>query len=107
MICLWSTFDSNILVLNPEFPSPYFVGGSGAHGCSNNLKVQFANVESGPSSAIWTLDPFSGALNATWTNQDGNENKPSLAYNPAENVLSFTGDFTAPTEYPVYIFLSD
>lgn len=39
---------------------------------------------------------------ATWIKHDGSESKPSLAYNPAENVLSFTGHFTSPsTEYPV------
>lgn len=78
------------------------------------------------SSAIWTLNPLSGALNgehlsrchppsadlmnlshvcpATLTNQDGSEYKPSLAYDPAQNVLSFTASFEmhgSATEYPV------
>jgi len=105
-------FDSNLLALNPEFPPPYFVGASGelpsTHDCSK--KLQFANVQPGPSSAIWTLNTRSGALNATWINEDGNADKPSLAYNPAQNALSFTGDFNtrgSATEYPVYIYLSD
>ena len=37
---------------------------------------------------------------ATWTNQDGSEDKPSLAYDPARNVLTFAGQYT-PTEYLV------
>jgi hypothetical protein len=105
-------FKSDLLALNPEFPAPYFVGGSLAHaatpGCSN--KVQLANVHLGPFSAIWTLNPLSGALNATLTNQDGSEHRPSLAYDPAQNVLSFTASsdlHSSPTEYPVYIYLSD
>jgi len=63
------------------------------------------------SSAVWTLDPMSGALNgeflshlpiqtnseiapflATLTNQDGSEDKPSLVFDPVHNVLSFTHD---------------
>jgi hypothetical protein len=103
-------FKSDLLALNPEFPTPYFVGGalSMAPGCAN--KLQLANVHLGPSSAIWTLNPLSGALNATLTNQDGSEYKPSLAYDPAQNVLSFTASFEmhgSATEYPVYIYLSD
>jgi len=98
-------FDSNLLVMNPEFPSPYFVGGNGGHGCSKSL-VQIANVQPGPSSAIWTLNPFTRALTATLTNQDGSEEKASLVYDPARNVLSFAGQFS-PTEYTVYIYLSD
>ncbi|KAF8470305.1 hypothetical protein DFH94DRAFT_772236 [Russula ochroleuca] len=98
--------DSVLMVVNPEFAPPHFVGGSAGPDCSS--KVQFANVEPGPFTAFWTLNPLSGALNATWIKHDGSENKPSLAYNPAENVLSFTGHFTSPsTEYPVYIYLSD
>jgi hypothetical protein len=78
------------------------------------------------SSAIWTLNPLSGALNgehlsrchppsadlmnlshvcpATLTNQDGGEYKPSLAYDPAQNLLSFTASFDthgSAMEYPV------
>ena len=77
------------------------------------------------SSAIWTLNPFTRALNgehlsppdyhcadlrqwltrhtclATLTTQDGSEEKPSLAYDPARNMLSFTGHFNTPAEYPV------
>jgi hypothetical protein len=106
-------FESNLMAVNPEFPPPYFVGGSGAlplaHGCLNN-KIQFANVEAGPSSAIWTLNSLSGALTASWINEDGSEDKPSLAYDPAQNVLSFIAPSdmnNLPTEYPVYFYLSD
>jgi hypothetical protein len=65
---------------------------------------------------------------ATLTNQDGSEDKPSLVYDPAHNVLSFTHDVNRnpSSEHPVvrifslrcltfsgssqllqYIFLSD
>ncbi|KAF8493038.1 hypothetical protein F5888DRAFT_1856170 [Russula emetica] len=104
-------FDSNIMVMNPEFPPPYFVGGgdaaSSVHDCSN--KIRFGSVELGSSSAVWNLDPMSGALNATLVNQDGSEDKPSLVFDPAHNVLSFTHDVNRNpmAEHPVYIYLSD
>jgi hypothetical protein len=104
-------FDSNLMVMNPEFPPPYFVGGgdaaSSVHDCSN--KIRFGTVDLGSSSAVWTLDPMCGALNATLTNQDGSEDKPSLVYDPEHNVLSFTHDANRnpASEHPVYIFLSD
>ena len=88
-----------------------------------NLRIDDRMILSA-SSAIWTLNPLSGALNgehlsrchpasvdlmnsshvcpATLTNQDGREFKPSLAYDPAQNVLSFTASSDIPaTEYPV------
>jgi len=103
-------FESNLMVMNPEFPPPYFVGGgdesSAVHDCSG--KIRFGTVELGSSSAVWTLDPMSGALTASLVNQDGSEDMPSLVYDPARNVLSFTHDVNRnPTEHAVYIFLSD
>jgi hypothetical protein len=104
-------FDSNIMVMNPEFPPPYFVGGgdaaSSVHDCSG--KIRFGAVELGSSSAVWTLDPMSGALSATLINQDGSKDMPSLVYNPAHNVLSFTHDVNrnSNAEHSVYIYLSD
>jgi len=104
-------FDSNLMVMNPEFPPPYFVGGgdaaSSVHDCSN--KIRFGAVELGSSSAVWDLDPMSAALNATLINQDGSEDRPSLVYDPAHNLLSFTHDVTRnpSSEHPVYIYLSD
>jgi hypothetical protein len=104
-------FDSNLMVMNPEFPPPYFVGGgdaaSSVHDCSS--KIRFGAVELGSSSAVWTLDAMSGELSAILINQDGSEDKPSLVYDPAHNVLSFTHDVNRNrmTEHPVYIYLSD
>jgi hypothetical protein len=100
-------FESTLMVLNPEFPPPYFVGGGdelSVHDCLN--KIRFGAVELGPSSAVWTLDPMSGALTATLINQDGSEEEPSLVYDPVQNVLSFTHDVN-PTEHAVDIYLSD
>jgi hypothetical protein len=103
-------FDSNLMVMNPEFPPPYFVGGgdeaSSVHDCSG--KIRFGAVELGSSSAVWTLDPMTGALNATLTNQDGSEDQPSLVFDSGHNVLNFAHDVNRiPTSEPVYIYLSD
>jgi len=99
--------DSNIMVMNPEFPPPYFVGGgdaaSSVHDCSN--KIRFGAVELGTSSAVWNLDPMSGALNATLVNENGSKDRPSLVFDSAHNELSFTHNVN--TECPVNIYLSD
>ncbi|KAI0297459.1 hypothetical protein B0F90DRAFT_1739507 [Multifurca ochricompacta] len=107
--------DSNLLARDARFPAPYYVGGHGdstlAAGSSNT--IEFINVESGPTAAIWTLDSNTRALNATWTNSHGSKTQPSLAYDPSLNALNFTGDFTAlsnlhnpPTQFLVHIYLS-
>jgi hypothetical protein len=102
-------FNLNLMVMNPEFPPPYFVGGgdesSAVHDCSD--KIRFGTVELGSSSAVWTVDPMSGKLTATLINQDGSEDQPSLVYDSVHNVLSFTHHVNPMTEHVVSIFLSD
>jgi hypothetical protein len=102
-------FESNLMVMNAEFPPPYFVGGgdesSAVHDCSE--KIRFGTVELGPSSAVWTLNPMTGELTATLINQRGSQDKPSLVYDSARNVLSFTHDRHTMREHAVSIYLSD
>ncbi|KAH9043985.1 hypothetical protein EDB84DRAFT_1471209 [Lactarius hengduanensis] len=103
--------DSDLLSLDPAFDTPYYIGGFGTHPLSpkNTNTIQFINVNAGPDAAIWSLDTTSGALNATWTNPDGTQVKPTLIYDAGSNVLSFTANplalYNLQLQIPVTISL--
>ncbi|KAI0047152.1 hypothetical protein FA95DRAFT_1606332 [Auriscalpium vulgare] len=84
----------SIQATNALFPAPYYIGGSGTTplATGSSASIPFINVNAGPSAKIWTLDPTTGALTASWTNPDGSQIALALIYTPSSNVLSFTGD---------------
>lgn len=99
----------NILATNPKFPAPYYVGAAGGlnkYESSSGNVMSFTNVDqtqpgsiptkpgtssSYVESAIWTFDPSTKKLEATWINGDGSVFKPVLAYAVRENSLFFVG----------------
>lgn len=103
--------DSDLLSQDPAFDTPYFIGGFGKEPLSpeNTNTIQFINVNAGSDAAIWSLDTTSGALNATWTNPDGTQVKPTLIYHAGSNVLSFTANplalYNLQLQIPVTISL--
>ncbi|KAH8989450.1 hypothetical protein EDB92DRAFT_1947404 [Lactarius akahatsu] len=102
---------SDLLSQDPAFETPYYIGGLGKNALSpqNTNTIKFINVHAGPYAAIWSLDTTSGALNATWTNPDGTEVKPTLIYDAGSNVLSFTANplalYNLQLQIPVTISL--
>ncbi|KAH8995124.1 hypothetical protein EDB86DRAFT_3077922 [Lactarius hatsudake] len=102
---------SDLVSKNAAFKKPYYIGGSGKKTLSpqNTNTIQFINVHAGPHAAIWSLDTTTGALNATWTNPDGTQVKPTLIYEDGSNVLSFTANplalYNIELQIPVTISL--
>jgi len=104
---------ASLLVTNPNFPAPFYIGGSGSAQLEPNdaTTIQFTNVRAGSTAAIWSLDPSTGALTATWTNPDGSTDPSTVVYDTLNNVFSLTGDPAAISNsdsaiIPVNIFLT-
>ncbi|KAF8892266.1 hypothetical protein BD779DRAFT_1670590 [Infundibulicybe gibba] len=118
----------DILVTNPLFPAPFFVGAAGQSiGVGSFGRLSFTNVEQTPpgstpvnspvkgttvESAIWSFDPNTQELKPQWINPDSSKPKTTLAYNIRTNELFFTGDLDlwnkdndTPSS-PVQIFLA-
>jgi len=87
---------SSLYTKHSKSPNPFYVGCSGtlplAVGSPNVL--QLTGVESGPSAAIWNVDPSTSELTATWINPDNSQVQPFFAYDPEQDALFLTGDFT-------------
>lgn len=103
----------DILATNPKFAAPFYVGASGGLkkyesnsgdtlGFTNvgqtqpgSIPTQVGSVSSLVESAIWTIDPSTKKLTATWINGDGSSFTPTLAYAVRENSLFFVGSTQA------------
>ncbi|PFH51772.1 hypothetical protein AMATHDRAFT_58239 [Amanita thiersii Skay4041] len=103
----------NIVVKNPAFDPPFFVGASAnpsnSHiGLGLRNPLAFTNVDSTPpnsppvprgdrlvESAIWSFDHKTLELKAQWVNPDHSKPPTILAYDIRNNVLFFTGDIDA------------
>ncbi|KAI0287328.1 hypothetical protein BC826DRAFT_1118315 [Russula brevipes] len=98
---------SSLYTKHSKSPTPFYVGCSGtlplAVGSPNAL--QLTGVESGrksfwlrpmyaSSAAIWNVDPSTSELTATWVNPDNSQVQPFFAYDPEQDALFLTGDFT-------------
>ncbi|KAF8260578.1 hypothetical protein EI94DRAFT_1747999 [Lactarius quietus] len=85
----------NLLAQDPKFSPPYIGGdGTGLLSPQYTNSIDFTNVEPGPDAQIWTFNPTSRLLNATWTNSDGTKVQPTLLYDGVLNALFFTANPT-------------
>lgn len=96
----------NMLVTNPQFPAPFYVGASSGNGILTpgvRSGLGFTNVQQTPpgpptnnvGSAIWSFNPSSRKLQAFWVNPDSTVVEAVLAYEIRANALFFVSDINA------------
>ncbi|KAI0073513.1 hypothetical protein K474DRAFT_1710642 [Panus rudis PR-1116 ss-1] len=114
----------DIEAINPNFPSPFFVGASSnefappvAFGPGNSNAASLDNVKqttpvSGISqSSLWSFDPTTKELTPHWVNPDGSVAETVIGFDIRNNAIVLTGDIAAYNAHntwpvtPVHFFL--
>ncbi|GBE86456.1 hypothetical protein BKA93DRAFT_623356 [Sparassis latifolia] len=97
----------NILISNPAFPSPFYLGGNGTNllaSDSASIVTLGDVVQTAPSappssntneeSAIWSINSRTQELTVQWINSDSSKVKTYIAYDEADNILFFAGNIS-------------